>query len=136
MPPDLSRFNSRSAEVREERTFILGFFILGVWITGLDTNTPGGYYILVMDSRTKNTIIRRLRIIEGQIRGLQRLVKKDAYCIEIIHQSLAVKEALSGVEDLILENHLSTHVIEQIKSGEEKKSVKEILEVYKVSKKK
>lgn len=78
----------------------------------------------------------RLKIIEGQVRGLQRLVAKEAYCIEVLHQSLAVKEALSGVEDLILENHLSTHVAEQIKSGKEKKAVKEIIEIYKLSKRK
>ena len=64
------------------------------------------------------------------------MVEEEKYCIDIINQSLAVKEALSGVEDLILENHLSTHVIEQIKSGKEAKATKEILSVYKLSKKK
>jgi DNA-binding FrmR family transcriptional regulator len=64
------------------------------------------------------------------------MVSKGEYCIDILHQSSAVKEALSGVEDLILENHLSTHVIEQIKAGKSKKSTREILEIYKLSKKK
>ena len=79
---------------------------------------------------------RRLKIVEGQVRGLQRMVEEEKYCIDIIHQSLAIKEALSRVEDLILKNHLSTHVIEQIKSGKELKAIKEILSVYKLSKKK
>ena len=86
------------------------------------------------DIKKKST--RRLRIIEGQVRGLQRMVEKEEYCINIINQSLAVKEALSKVEDLILENHLSTHVIEQIKSGKEANATREILAVYKLSKKK
>ena len=64
------------------------------------------------------------------------MIEEEKYCIDIIHQSLAIKEALSGVEDLILKNHLSTHVIEQIKSGKELKAIKEILSVYKLSKKK
>ncbi|MEK7121430.1 MAG: metal-sensitive transcriptional regulator [Patescibacteria group bacterium] len=81
-------------------------------------------------------VLRRLKIIEGQIRGLQNMIIKGEYCIDIINQSLAVKSALSSIEDLILENHLATHVVEQIKSGRESKAVKEILSIYKLSKKK
>lgn len=79
---------------------------------------------------------RRLKIAEGQIRGVQRMIERDEYCIDIIHQSLAIKEALSGVEDLLLENHLSTHVVEQIKGKQSAKAVREILSVYKLSKSK
>ena len=84
----------------------------------------------------KEKAVRRLKILEGQIRGLQNMVEKEEYCIKILQQSSAAKQALSGIEDLILENHLSTHVIEQIKAGKEPKSTKEILEIYKLSKKK
>lgn len=79
---------------------------------------------------------RRLRIIAGQIRGLEKMVNEDKYCIAILHQSLAIKEALSSFEDFILQNHLSTHVIKQVKSGKEAKAIKEILTIYKLSKKK
>ena len=89
-----------------------------------------------MRKEIKNKATRRLKVIEGQVRGLQRMVEKDIYCIDVINQSLAIKKALSSVEDLILENHLSTHVVEQMKSGKEAKAIKEILSVYKVSKKK
>lgn len=78
--------------------------------------------------------MRRLKILEGQIRGLQRMVDKEEYCMDILQQSSAIKKALSSVEDLILENHLSTHVIEQIKSGNVKKPKEEILKIYKLSK--
>ena len=84
----------------------------------------------------KNRSLRRLKIIEGQVRGLQKMVGEEKYCIDIITQSSAIKEALSSVEDLILENHLSTHVVEQIKEGKEKQATKEILKIYKLSKKK
>ncbi len=89
-----------------------------------------------MNKAIKKRAIHRLKIVEGQIRGLQRMVEKEEYCVDIINQSLAIKQALSGVEDLILENHLSTHVIEQIKSGKESTAIQEILSVYKLSKKK
>jgi DNA-binding FrmR family transcriptional regulator len=84
----------------------------------------------------KEKSIRRLKIVEGQIRGLQAMVQDEKYCIDIITQASAIKEALSGVEDLILENHLTTHVIEQIKSGENKQATEEILKVYKLKRKK
>jgi len=102
---------------------------------GIDKNTPWGY-TEDMKQDIKKKAIRRLKIVEGQVRGFQRMVQEEKYCIDIINQSSAIKEALSSVEDLILENHLSTHVVEQMKSGKEAKAIKEILSVYKVSKKK
>ena len=80
--------------------------------------------------------VRRLKIIEGQVRGLQSMVEDEKYCIDIITQASAIKEALSGIEDLILQNHLSTHVVHQMKSGKEKQAVDEILKVYKLAQKK
>lgn len=80
--------------------------------------------------------IRRLKIIEGQIRGLQKMVENEKYCVNIITQSSAIQEALAGVENLILENHLSTHVIAQIKDSKEQKAIKEILKIYKLAQKK
>ena len=89
-----------------------------------------------MRKDTKSKAIRRLKIIEGQVRGLQKMVEEDAYCINVITQASAIKEGLSGVEDLLLENHLSTHVIQQIKTGQETQATEEILKVYKLKRKK
>lgn len=89
-----------------------------------------------MREEIKKRAIRRLKILEGQIKGLQRMIGKGEYCINVLQQSSAIKNALSSVEDLILENHLSTHVVEQIKSGNVKKPKEEILKIYKLSKKK
>ncbi|OGG71243.1 hypothetical protein A3F27_00050 [Candidatus Kaiserbacteria bacterium RIFCSPHIGHO2_12_FULL_53_13] len=83
----------------------------------------------------KGKLIRRLKIIEGQVRGLQEMVEKGAYCIDVITQSSAVKQGLSNVEDVLLENHLSTCVIKQIKNGSEKKAVAEMIKVYKLKRK-
>ena len=79
---------------------------------------------------TKQKLIRRLKIVEGQVRGLQEMLAKDTYCIDVITQTSAVKRALSGVEDALMESHLGTCVIHQIKKGKERTAVKEILKVY------
>jgi DNA-binding FrmR family transcriptional regulator len=89
-----------------------------------------------MKKELKSRALRRLKIIEGQVRGLQKMVEEDEYCINIITQTAAVREALSGVEDLLPENHLSTHVIDQVKEGKERQAVEEILKVYKLKRKK
>lgn len=89
-----------------------------------------------MKADIKKKAIRRLKIIEGQIRGLQNMVTTEEYCIDIMTQVSAVQEALAGVERLILENHLSTHVIEQVKSGQADQAIEEILKVYQLAQKK
>ena len=85
--------------------------------------------------QTKQQLIRRLKITEGQIRGLQEMLSKDAYCIDVITQTSAVKNALSGIEDALMENHLSTCVIHQIKKGKESTAIEEILKVYRTKRK-
>ena len=86
-----------------------------------------------MRADIKRKTLQRLKLIEGQVRGLQRMVEDEKYCVDIIIQTSAVKEALSGVKDLMLENHLSTHVIEQIKSGKEKQAIGEIIKINKLA---
>jgi len=92
------------------------------------TNTPRGYILHYMNKKQK--LVRRLKIIEGQVRGLQEMVKKGIYCIDIITQTSAVKQALSGVEDALMEGHLSTCLVHQIEKGQTEKATKEILKVY------
>ena len=89
-----------------------------------------------MKATTKKQVQNRLRRVEGQIRGLQRMVEKEQYCIDVITQSSAVRSALSAIEDLVLENHLSEHVIHQMKQGQEKRAVGEIVRIFKKAKKK
>ncbi len=83
----------------------------------------------------KQKLLRRLKIIEGQIRGLQEMLIDDTYCIDVITQTSAVKQALSGIEDELMKNHLSTCVVHQIQKGKEKIAVDEILKVYQLKRK-
>jgi len=89
-----------------------------------------------MKADIKQKVLRRLSLIMGQLNGLSKMVDSERYCVDIITQSSAIKEAISGVENLILENHLSTHVIEQMRSGKEKKATDEILKLYRLAQKK
>jgi DNA-binding FrmR family transcriptional regulator len=78
----------------------------------------------------KKQVLNRLSRIEGQVRGLKKMIEEDTYCVDVITQTSAVKRALSGVEDQLLESHLSTCVIGQMKKGQHDKATKEILKVY------
>ena len=88
-----------------------------------------------MQKDLSRRLLKRLKIIEGQIRGIQRLIEGDAYCVEVLRQTSAAKQALSGVEDILLENHLKTCALHQMKSGQETTAVKELVDVYRLSKK-
>ena len=81
-------------------------------------------------------VLGRLKRIEGQVRGLSRMVEEEKYCIDILTQSAAAKAALSAVEDAVLEGHLKTHVVKQMRGGNKEKATKEIVKIYKLSKRK
>lgn len=88
-----------------------------------------------MDDKDKSRIVQRLSILEGQIRGLQKMVEHNTYCVDVITQTSAVKQGLSKIEDLLLENHLGSCVLNQMKSGQTRKVKEEILKVYKLKRK-
>lgn len=93
------------------------------------------FYMKYMEENSKSKIVRRLKLLEGQIRGLQKMVENDTYCIDVITQTSAVKQGLSGVEDMLLENHLGHCLLHQVQSGNTKKAKEEIIKVYKLKRK-
>lgn len=76
----------------------------------MDTSTPGYH-----DS--KQAHLKRLRRIEGQVRGLQRMVEDDTYCIDVLTQISAATKALESVALLLLEDHLGHCVTHAIQAG-------------------
>ncbi len=64
------------------------------------------------------------------------MIDKEMYCIDIITQTSAIRNALSSAEDLALENHLEEHAQHQMKGKQSKKAMKEIMDVYRLAKKK
>ncbi len=85
------------------------------------------------NEKVKKKLLNRLRRIEGQVRGIYKMVENDEYCVEIITQSQAAQKALLSFEAELLENHLRTCVVSLIKSGKVSKATKEIMNIYKSS---
>ncbi|HLD92268.1 MAG TPA: metal-sensitive transcriptional regulator [Patescibacteria group bacterium] len=79
----------------------------------------------------KDQIIHRLKISKGHLEKVIQMVSEDEYCIDIVHQLLAIQSALKNVDELILENHLKTCVADSIKNGESDEAIKEVMEVLK-----
>jgi len=87
-----------------------------------------------MKRNIKENVARRLAIILGQVRGIQEMVKQEKYCVHIITQIEAIREALSGIGDLVLQNHLETHIAHDMKHCKINKATKEILKIYRLAK--
>jgi DNA-binding FrmR family transcriptional regulator len=65
----------------------------------------------------KGGLIKRLDRIEGQIRGIKKMIQEDRYCDHILNQLTAVRSALSGVQEQLLLGHMHTCVLDQLKEG-------------------
>ena len=63
-------------------------------------------------------LVKRLNKIEGQVRGIKRMIEEERYCIDILQQVQAIKAALARVEDVILKDHSATCVESAIASGD------------------
>ena len=74
-------------------------------------------------------ILHRLQITRGHLDKVISMVERDSYCIDIVHQSIAVQAALKKTDEVILENHLKTCVSDSIRNGESDKAIKEVMEV-------
>lgn len=69
----------------------------------------------------KKRALHRARILEGQMRGLQKKIENEDYCIDILTQSLAIQKSLGSLNRLIIENHLKTHIKDLYASGDNTK---------------
>lgn len=82
---------------------------------------------------TTDRILHRLKIAQGHLKKVLKMVEDGEYCIDVIHQSQAVQRALEEADSLVLENHLKTCAAEAIKSGRQDEAVKELMNVFKKS---
>jgi DNA-binding FrmR family transcriptional regulator len=79
----------------------------------------------------KRQIVHRLKIANGHLEKVIKMVEDDAYCIDIVHQSLAVQSALKKADEIVLENHLKNCVASEIRQGKTGSAIKEVMEVLK-----
>jgi CsoR family transcriptional regulator, copper-sensing transcriptional repressor len=77
----------------------------------------------------KDRTLTRLRRIEGQVRGLQRMIEEDKYCIDIITQVSSVQAALEQVSLALMENHMRHCVTEAIQEGNGEAKIQEVMDV-------
>ena len=85
-----------------------------------------------MDSKTNKLVDTRLAKIEGQVKGLRKMVTGDRYCIDILIQTSAVISALKRVEDMVMEHHLNSCVVSAIRSNDEEQQREKITELMDV----
>jgi CsoR family transcriptional regulator, copper-sensing transcriptional repressor len=85
-----------------------------------------------MQRHGKASTLRRLKRIEGQVRGLGRMVEDDRYCIDIVTQIAAVRAALRRVEEEILRGHVAHCVAHAISSGDKKDQRRKVAELMDV----
>ena len=85
-----------------------------------------------MEPDIKKRLQHRLSILEGQIRGLKKMVDDEEYCMDIITQSLAAQKALGSVNKLVAENHIKTHISHMMSSGDPIKIAKAQEELSKI----
>jgi DNA-binding FrmR family transcriptional regulator len=88
---------------------------------------------MMIDEDTRGKALGRLRRIEGQVQGIQRMVEEDKYCVDILLQLTAVQGAVEQVQKLLLARHISSCVADAIRSGngrERQKKMDELLDVF------
>ena len=86
-----------------------------------------------MDTQAKTKTLGRLRRIEGQVQGIQRMVEEDKYCVDILLQLTAVQGAVEQVQKILLGQHLESCVTEAVRSGsvrDRQKKMDELLDVF------
>jgi DNA-binding FrmR family transcriptional regulator len=89
-----------------------------------------------MINELKQRALHRTKILEGQMRGVQKMIENEDYCMDILTQSLAIQKSISSLNKLILENHVRTHVKESLASHSEKdqeQAINELLNLYELT---
>ena len=105
-------------------------------ILGISTYTPIGYapfnQEMYVRDETQQKADARLARIEGQIRAVRKMVAEDRYCIDVVRQVQAARSALSGLETLIIDDHVDTcvqHALEAGETGERREKVTELVSI-------
>ena len=87
-----------------------------------------------MDKTLKKRAVHRAKILEGQMKGLTKAIVDEKYCIDLLVQTLSIRESLKSLTYLLLENHLRTHVRHQLsKKGKDDKAIKELMKIFSLS---
>jgi DNA-binding FrmR family transcriptional regulator len=83
------------------------------------------------DTSTKRTLLHRMKIVRGHLDRVITMVEQGCYCVDIIHQSLAVQASLKSIDQEILRRHMETCVAREIKKGNSKEVIEEVMKIMK-----
>jgi DNA-binding FrmR family transcriptional regulator len=108
--------------------YSLAIYPSGVYTTQYIQNMHGIH-------KDQDRVLKRLNRIKGQLAGVEKMILSDTYCIDIITQTSAVKNAISSMEDEMLESHLACCVIGEKDTKKQTKMREEIIKVYKLKRK-
>lgn len=89
------------------------------------------YTVVPRTDEEKAKTLNRLKRIEGQVRGIQKMVEEDRYCVDILVQISAIQSALKNVGYSVTERHMNHCVTDAINKGEGEESIKELMTVLK-----
>jgi len=89
--------------------------------------TPRGY------DKDRAQVLRRLARMEGQVRGIARMVERDEYCIDILQQTTALRAAVDAVSLLLMEDHVASCLVTAVKTGDAAVYTEEVMEVVRRS---
>ncbi len=84
----------------------------------------------------KKRALHRSKILQGQLKGVEKMIEDENYCMDIITQNLAIQKSLSSLNKLVLENHLRTHISEKMAYGNEQEhtaAIEELLHLYELT---
>jgi DNA-binding FrmR family transcriptional regulator len=114
----------------------------------VDPDTPGEYHGSVTEtrpatpadtrtdtfrhsySRDKAQLVRRLARIEGQVRGISRMIEREEYCVDILQQTAALRAAVDSLAVLVLEDHVTGCVRTAAEQGDAERYVDEVVDVF------
>ncbi len=90
----------------------------------------------MLDQKLKNRALHRAKILRGQFDGLIKAIEQEVYCPLLLEQSLSIQKSLKSLDSFLLENHLRSHVKQQMGSKKDtEKAVKELIRIYNLSNK-
>jgi DNA-binding FrmR family transcriptional regulator len=90
---------------------------------------PEKHPVIPRSGTEKQQLTNRLKRIEGQVRGLQKMIEEDRYCVDVLVQMSAINAALKKVGYSLLERHTKTCVSEAIRSGDSDEQIQELMKV-------
>jgi DNA-binding FrmR family transcriptional regulator len=109
----------------------MGYYPAMAEPTGRSTSAHGAEHTSFRHSYTKDKaqLVRRLSRIEGQVRGIARMIEREEYCVDILQQTAALRAAIDAVSILVLEDHVQGCVRTAAEQGEADAYVDEVIDV-------